>query len=45
MFHTINPIIKYKAGLLSLAEELNNISKACKIMGISHDMFIMMSGI
>ncbi len=33
MLHTNNPIIKYKVGLLNLAEELGNVSKACKIMG------------
>jgi hypothetical protein len=32
MHHTNNPIIKHKAGLLNLAEELGNVSKACKIM-------------
>ena len=35
MLHTNNPILKHKAGLLSLAEELQNVSKACKIMGDS----------
>ena len=39
MFHTSNPIIKYKAGLLNLASELQNVSKACKIMGVSRDTF------
>ena len=32
MIHTNNPIIKHKAGLLNLAEELGNISRACKVM-------------
>lgn len=32
-------IIKHKAGLLNLAEELGNISKACKMMGYSRDTF------
>ena len=27
------------AGLLNLAEELGNISKACKVMGVSRDTF------
>ncbi|SHO56637.1 hypothetical protein VQ7734_02406 [Vibrio quintilis] len=36
MLHTNNPIIKHKAGLLNLAEELGNVSKACKIMGVLH---------
>ncbi len=26
MFHTNNPIIKYKVGLLNLTEELGNVS-------------------
>ena len=28
-------IIKHKIGLLNLADELGNISKACKVMGFS----------
>lgn len=39
MQHTTNPIIKHKAGLLNLAEELGNVSKACKVMGVSRDTF------
>ncbi|MGX5174517.1 IS481 family transposase [Aliikangiella sp. IMCC44653] len=39
MLHTNNPIIKHKAGLLNLAEELNNVSRACKVMGVSRDTF------
>ena len=39
MIHTNNPIIKHKAGLLNLAEELCNVSKACKVMGVSRDTF------
>lgn len=39
MLQTTNPIIKHKAGLLNLAEELGNVSKACKIMGFSRDTF------
>ena len=39
MLHTNNPIIKHKAGLLNLAEELGNVSKACKVMGVSRDTF------
>ena len=39
MIHTNNPIIKHKAGLLNLAEELGNVSKACKVMGVSRDTF------
>lgn len=32
-------IIKYKLSLLNLAQELGNISKACKVMGLSRDTF------
>ena len=39
MHHTTNSIIKHKVGLLNLAEELNNVSQACKIMGVSRDTF------
>ncbi len=39
MLHTNNPIIKNKAGLLNLAEELGNVSKVCKVMGVSRDTF------
>lgn len=39
MLYTTNPIIKHKAGLLNLAEEPGNVSKACKIMGVSRDTF------
>ena len=39
MLHTNNPIIKHKAGLLNLAEELSNVSKACEVMGVSRDTF------
>ena len=39
MIHTNNPIIKHKAGLLNLAKELGNVSKACKVMGVSRDTF------
>ena len=37
MIHTSNPIIKHKAGLLNLAQELGNVSKACKVTGVSRD--------
>ena len=30
---------KHKVGLLNLAEELGNVSKACKVMGLSRDTF------
>ncbi len=39
MLHTNNPIIKHKAGLLNLTEELGNVSRACKVMGLSRDTF------
>ena len=32
-------IIKHKLGLLNLAQELGNISKACQVMGLSRDTF------
>ena len=32
--------IKHKLGLLNLAAELGNVSKACKMMGLSRDTFI-----
>ncbi len=35
-----NPkIIQHKIGLLNLATELGNVSKACKMMGVSRDTF------
>lgn len=36
---TNTTVIKNKVGLLNLAQELNNISKACKVMGFSRDTF------
>jgi ACT domain-containing protein len=39
MLNTNDKIIKHKVGLLNLAEELGNISQACKIMGLSRDNF------
>jgi len=32
-------IIRNKIGLINLAEELGNVSKACSIMGFSRDTF------
>src|SRR6187549_3358883 len=32
-------IIKHKMGLLNLAEELGNVSRACRVMGVSRDTF------
>ena len=38
--NTVNQrVIKNKLGLLNLAEELGNISKGCKVMGLSRDTF------
>lgn len=34
-----HPVVKHKLGLLNLAEELGNVSRACKIMGVSRDTF------
>ena len=39
MLNTNDKIIKHKVGLLNLAEELSNVSKACKVMGLSRDTF------
>ena len=39
MLHTHDRIVKHKVGLLNLADELSNISKACKMMGVSRDTF------
>lgn len=39
MLHTNEKIIKHKVGLLNLAEELGNVSQACKLMGLSRDTF------
>lgn len=39
MLHSNEKIIRNKVGLINLAEELGNISKACKIMGYSRETF------
>lgn len=39
MIESNERIIKHKVGLLNLAEELGNVSKACKVMGLSRDTF------
>lgn len=39
MYECNQKIIKNKVGLLNLAEELGNVSKACKVMGFSRDTF------
>jgi len=39
MLHSNQRIIKHKVGLLNLAEELDNVAQACKMMGVSRDTF------
>jgi transposase InsO family protein len=39
MYQSTQKIIKNKVGLLNLAEELGNVSRACKMMGFSRDTF------
>ena len=39
MLNINDRIVKHKVGLLNLADELGNISKACKMMGVSRDTF------
>lgn len=39
MYNSNERIIKHKVGLLNLAEELSNVSKACKMMGVSRNTF------
>ena len=39
MLNTSDKVIKHKVGLLNLAEELGNVSKACQMMGLSRDTF------
>lgn len=39
MLNSSERIIKHKLGLLNLAEELGNVSQACKVMGLSRDTF------
>ncbi|MGI9569291.1 MAG: IS481 family transposase [Desulfobulbia bacterium] len=39
MLQSNERIVKHKIGLLNLAEELSNVSKACKIMGLFRDTF------
>jgi len=39
MLNSNERIIKHKIGPLNLAEELGNISQACKMMGLSRDTF------
>ncbi len=37
MINSNERIVKHKIGLLNLAEELGNVSRACKVMGLSRD--------
>ena len=39
MLYTSEKVIKNKVGLLNLAQELGNISQACKVMGFSRETF------
>lgn len=39
MINSNEKVIKHKVGLLNLAEQLGNVSKACQIMGLSRDTF------
>ena len=39
MLNTTDKIIKHKVGLLNLAEEVGNVSKAYKVIGLSRDTF------
>ena len=39
MLQSNQKIIRHKVGLLNLAEELGNVSKACQMMGLSRDTF------
>ena len=39
MINSNQKVIAHKVGLLNLAEELQNVSQACKVMGFSRDTF------
>jgi transposase InsO family protein len=39
MLNSNDKIIRHKVGLLNLADELGNVSQACKVMGLSRDTF------
>lgn len=39
MIHSTEKAISHKVGLLNLAEQLQNVSQACKVMGFSRDTF------
>ena len=44
MINSTEKVISHKVGLLNLAEELQNISQACKVMGFSRDTFYRYKG-
>ncbi|QWR78474.1 hypothetical protein E2O03_013735 [Candidatus Magnetomonas plexicatena] len=37
--HTQEKVIKNKLGILNLAQELGNVSRACKVFGYSRDSY------
>jgi hypothetical protein len=39
MNQSTSRIIRNKLGLLNLADELHNVSRACRLMGVSRDTF------
>ena len=39
MIHSTENVIRHKVGLLNLAKELQNVLRACKVMGVSRDTF------
>lgn len=39
MIHNTEKVISHKVGLINLAEQLQNVSQACKMMGFSRDTF------
>ena len=39
MLHSSERITKHKSGLLNLAEESFNVSRGCKVIGLSQDTF------
>lgn len=39
MNQSTHRVIGNKLGLLNLAEELGNVSRACQVMGVSRDTF------
>lgn len=39
MINSTDKVISHKVGLINLAEELQNVSQACRVMGFSRDTF------